>query len=283
MKHRRWLTYERRRMAEGMMFVSVWLIGFLAFMLYPLASSFKMSFTQSKLPNITEGPFVGLDNYKAVITDPSFGIYFTDTVVSSIVDIPIIIMFSLFVAVLLNKVLLGRLFFRAVFFAPAIIAGVVMRLLYDQDVSQVAIFDQLGGGTAFLNELFGAGLIDRIGVIMWRSSVEILIFLGGLQSIPRSQYEAAEVDGATVWECFWKITLPFMSPVVLLNVIYATIDAFTGPLNVMIIYMRDKIFYNLDFGFALAMSWLYLAAILVFVLIIVGVGRRFVFYAGDRT
>ncbi|MBP1988482.1 carbohydrate ABC transporter permease [Paenibacillus eucommiae] len=270
---KRFITYERRRMFEGIGFISLWLLGVLCFMLYPLATSLKISFTKSTLADLFNGEFVGFANYKAVLVDPVYSQIFAETLLHAGMDIPIIVMFSLFVAVLLNHALLGRTYFRALFFSPVILSGVVMGFLLNQQVGDITMFDQLGTGE----------LMSRIGLLMWRSSVEILIFLGGLQGIPRLQYEAAEVDGATAWECFWLITLPYLSPVILLNVIYATIDSFIDPLNELMVKIKDIAFYGLNFGNASALGWMYFVVVLLFVAIVISLGRRFVYYGGDRT
>ncbi|HEY0827384.1 MAG TPA: sugar ABC transporter permease [Bacilli bacterium] len=283
MKKSRIYSYERRRMYEGMGFISIWFIGFIAFMLYPLISSLKVSFTKSTLNDILGGPFIGFENYKSVFLDPQFSMYFLDTLTNSLMDIPIIVIFSLFVAVLLNSDIRGRGVFRAVFFIPVIISGVVMNRLFQQGVSDISIFDTLGGGMLLISDMIGSGLFNRMGLIFWRSSVEILIFLAALQGIPKSQYEAAQVDGATGWECFWKITLPYISPVVLLNMIYATIDTFTDPLNPMMDFLKNKIFSQFNFGYASALSWLYFLVAMIFIAVIIGIGRRFVTYGGDRS
>jgi ABC-type sugar transport system permease subunit len=280
-KRRRIYNYERRREVEGMMFVSIWFIGFLCFMLYPLYSSLKISFSHSTLINIMNGEYIGTANYKAVIVDPAFSTHFVDTLLRSLLDIPIIVIFSLFVAVLLNGKIVGESYFRAIFFIPVIIGGVVMKMLFQQNAADFSIFDKLAGGMLLISDIIGSDVFNRIGILFWRSSVEILIFLAGLQGIPRSQYEAAQVDGATVWECFWKITLPYMSPIVLLNFIYATIDSFTDPLNPIMDFLRHKVFTNMDFGYAAALSWMYFIVVMAFILIIFAVGRRMVYYAGD--
>lgn len=266
-------------MIEGMLFVSVWFIGFLCFMLYPLLSSLKISFTKSTLMNLMNGDYVGMGNYKTVITDPNFGPVFVDTLLAALIDIPIIVIFALFIATLLNKAFIGRTFFRSVFFIPVILSGVIMKFMFDQQLGHISIFDELGGGKEALNAMFGDAFVSRIGLIMWRSSVEILIFLGGLQGIPRSQYEAAEVDGATSWECFWKITLPYISPIILLNFIYAAVDSFTDPLSPMMAFIKLKMFS--DFGYAAAMSWMYLITVMIVIVVFLGIGRRFVYYAGE--
>ncbi|MBP1991745.1 carbohydrate ABC transporter permease [Paenibacillus eucommiae] len=284
MKNRKILRrfgYERRRMVEGMTFVSIWVIGFVLFMIYPLFYSLTISFTHSTLKDIFGGPFIGWDNYRSVVSSPQFATIFVKTLLNALLDIPTIVLFSLLCAVLLHRPMVGRVYFRAVFFVPVIIAGVVMRLLFEQNAADFSIFGKLAGGMLVVSDMIGSDLFDRIGVLMWRSSVETLIFLAGLQGIPRSQYEAAHIDGATVWESFWLITIPYLSPIILLNLIYATIDSFTEPLNPIIEYLKLLVFNHFNFGIAAAMSWMYFLVILVIVLIMIAVGRRYVYYGSD--
>lgn len=280
----RWpkLGYERRRSVEGMLFIAPWLAGFLAFLAYPLYSSLTISLTKSTLTNLTGGSYIGLENYKTAVVDPLFAIHFSSVFERALLDVPIIVIFSLFIAVLLNtRGLVGRNTFRAIYFVPVVVSGVVMTLLYQQEVLLVSAASDLDlGATAIGRQLSGA--LDRLGLICWRSSVEILIFLAGMQSIPRALYEAAEVDGATAWERFWKITLPSIAPIALLNVVYATIDTVMEPLNMMMAYIKFKLFMQTDFGVAAAMSWIYFLVAAVVVLAIMFAGRRLAFHGNRR-
>ncbi|OUS72147.1 hypothetical protein B1748_25150 [Paenibacillus sp. MY03] len=281
MRKKKLFGYERRRMFEGMFFVSPWVLGFAVFMLYPLYSSLKISFTSSTLSNLMGGNYVGITNYKNVTIDPNFGKLFLGTITRSLIDIPVVVIFALFIAVLLNSKIIGQSYFRAFFFVPVFIAGAVMNLLFANNPTDYSIFDKLAGGMMVVSDMIGSDVFNRIGLLFWRSSVEILIFLAGLQSIPRTQYEAAQVDGATAWECFWKITLPYLSGVILLNFIYATIDSFTESTNPIMKFMQMKVFEQLDFGYAASLSWMYFGVVLLFIAFIMIIGRRFVYYGGD--
>lgn len=260
-----------RRKLEGLLFSMPWIIGFLAFWLFPLGSSLLLSFTHSTVQNFFGGEFVKFDNYAAVIADVNFGTDFMGTLTNSLINIPIILIFSVFAATLLNQKIRGRWFFRAVFFMSVILAGAVLTVLYDIGGANIGIGEKMTGQMAFLKDLLGEELISRLGMVIWQSSVQILIFLTGLQSIPPSIFEAANIDGAGPWETFWKITLPYLSPIVLLNLIYSIIDSFTEPTNKIIEMIKVSIYTNFDFGFASALSWLYFILILIFIGLIVGV------------
>jgi len=275
------MGYERRRMLEGMGFVSLWGIGFIAFMLYPLFTSLRISFTESTLKDILGGPYNGWDNYRLVIEDPQFGTLFVKTLTMALADIPAIVLISLLCAVLLHRKMAGRGILRAMFFVPVVIAGVVLRYLFEQQAADFSVISDLADKLPIVGEMLGSAVFDRIGVLMWRSSVEILIFLAGLQSIPETQYEAAHMDGATAWESFWLITLPYLSPIVLLNFIYATIDSFTEPLNPIMDFLKLQVFAWMNFGYAAAMSWIYFFVVFLFVMLLLAIGRRFVFYGND--
>ena len=277
MRRRRY-RYEHRRIVEGYGFISIWLIGFTAFMLYPLLVSFKMSFSRPTLGNMLGGPFVGLHNYRDVVLDPQFGVYFVGTLGNALIDIPIIVIFSLFAAVLLNKQAIGIGLFRGIFFIPIIFSGVVMNRLFHQEVGHLPIFDSFVGGAMIVNQIIGTEVFNRLGLLVWRSSVEIMIFLAAMHNIPRSHYEAASVDGATSWETFYKITLPYIAPVVLLNIIYATIDSFTDPLSPIMEYMKRNLLNQMNFGFASALSWLYFGVALLFMGFAAILGRGVIGY-----
>ncbi|MCQ6560030.1 carbohydrate ABC transporter permease [Paenibacillus mendelii] len=282
MSKRRGYSLERRKVTEGYLFVSVWVIGFLAFTLYPLYMSLKISMTSGKISDILNGEFVGLDHYKRVLTDASFSQVFVDQILKSLMDAPIISIFALIAAVLLNGDIVGKRYFRAVFFAPVIISGLMIRILNSQGAADFSIFQELGSSALLISDIIGEDTFARMGTLLWRSSVEILIFLAGLQSIPRSLYEAAEMDGATPWECFWKITLPTISPIVLLSIIYATIDSFTEPDNQIMGYIRESTITRLDFSYGAAISWMYFLVILLIILIIFYVGRRVTVNEGSQ-
>lgn len=124
-------------------------------------------------------------------------------------------------------------------------------------------------------------IIDKVYVIIWKSGVQIVIFLAGLQSISKSLYECASVEGATAWESFWKITFPMISPIMLVNIVYTLIDSFTDSSNKTLEYIYTVIYKNVDYGFSAAMSFIYFTVILAIAGIITFFMSKIVFYMND--
>lgn len=277
------VSFERKRNLEGLIFVVPWLIGFIWFILVPLVLSIRISFFKTTLADLYGGAFIGFNNYVEIFKDPTYGETILNSFLTSLYQVPIVVGFALFVAVLLKQKFPGRIYFRVIFFIPVILAGVIMGYLFSNDVGSVSVFSSLLGGEnggsnrSLLALLFGGGLSSQIGAIMWKSSVEILIFLAALQSVPDILYEVVELDGATAWESFWHITLPYISPFVILNVVYAMVDSFVdssnpvmGLLNELTSGASGESFY----GMASALSWMYMLMALVTILVIVLLTRR---------
>ena len=221
---------------------------------------------------------------------------------------PIILIFSLFVAVLLNRKFIGRGVARAVFFLPVIVSTGIMETINAADVmsgmSEGGINDGSGGGGAteiistldveklFANMKVGQGLVEYVTVainniydIVNRSGVQMLIFLAGLQSISPAIYESVQIDGATSWETFWKITLPMISPMILVNGIYTIIDSFTTESNPVMVYVQSVYsdgtganYGNKASSISTAMAWIYFLIVGLVVALIAAIMSGFVFY-----
>ncbi len=224
------LTIRRRRIRDGYIFVMPWIIGFIFFFGGPIILSIRLSL--SKLVKVTgfTMQWLGFENYmKAFVYDVTFIPMFLQVVRNMFVNTPLIVVFSLFIAMLINRDLRCRWLFRVVFFFPVLLGtGYVMQQLLGYQVDQQSM--EVARGILLPKEMllyFGpriSGIIqmflDRFTIILWKSGVQILLFLAGLQGISPSLYEAAKCDSATEWEMFWKITLPMISPVILLNIVY---------------------------------------------------------------
>ena len=278
---------QRRQAWEGFMFVSPFVVGTLAFFLYPVIFSLYISFGEYTIvKEASTFEFLGWANYvNAFIEDTAFTDIFKTVVTDSLINTPLIVVFSLIIAIFLNKDFPGRGFFRTVYFLPFLLGtGYVMSILLGMDVGEEAmnmargillpegVREYLGATFTTLVETF----LGRITYVFWRSGVPIILFLSGLQNISVSLYESARVDGATEWEMLWKITLPMVSPIMLLVIVYVVIDSFSDTGNAMVTYFFDQAFSKQDFSYSAAISWVYFAFILLFVGLIFAVMKGFI-------
>ena len=180
--------------------------------------------------------------------------------------------------------------FRAIFFLPLIIGSAqVIRELAAQEVGgfalsqgvdwQQIVYTYLGAGAA---EQVSA-ILDRIIFVLWNTSVQMLVFLAGLNSIPGTLYEAARVDGANDWDRFWKITLPLMTPVVLVNIVYTIVNSFTDTFNLVLSYVQEVAFAGgFRLGYAAALGWVYFLVVGIMLGIVIYLASRFTFYVGEQ-
>lgn len=284
------LSLKSRRALLGLAFISPWLLGFIFLFATPLLQSIRFSFSNlSVAPGGYVLDFVGLKNFKdALLVDATFNRILIDSVGAMLLNVPMILFFSLFTATLLNQKFKGRTMARAIFFLPVILASSavaaaesagLINLMGDASVvestadggasfnviSIVRMLADVGLPLAYVDYIVEA--IMRIYEIISRSGVQILIFLAALQSVPGSMYEVAKIEGATAYESFWKITFPMVSPLILTNVIYTIIDSFAGSPVTQAIYQTA--FKTQNFGLSSAMSWLY-TLVIGLVLLVVG-------------
>ena len=299
-KRRKVASLDKRKARAGWVFVLPFVIGFAIVYLPIIWNSLKMSFYELTILN--GGGFslewVGLENYQyALFKDSSF----TETLVKGMkelaFDVPAILLFSLFMAVLLNQKMAGRALFRAIFFIPVILSTGIMNILgsYMEDASGV----NDGSGSSTANEIVstmdierlfssmkvGQGLVDfvkdminNIYDIVNRSGVQMLIFLAGLQSISPAIYEACRIDGATAWETFWKITFPMISPMILVNAVYTIIDSFTTDSNSVMKYIQTVYTSSGGMVRSSAMAWMYFLLVMLILALLGGIFSAFVFY-----
>jgi len=287
------LTLRRRNALNGYLFITLWLVGLIIFFLIPLFQNFSLSLTDARLNTIRDNSykFIGIQNYiEAFSVDIEFVPYLIDTFTSLVLDVPFILAFSLAVAMLAIQRLPGSTVFRAVFFLPVVIgSSIVVGRMFDQFGPQMVLFRgqsaqeflyvYLGNNMpAFLN------FLSRSVFVLWRSGVQILIFIAGLKSIDPMLYEVAQVDGASPWSQFWKITLPMLSPVILINIVYTIIDSFTDYFNTVLRYIRVVTFQQSEMriGYPSALGNIYFILIFLLVIIIFAVVSRVTFYRGER-
>ena len=287
------LTLRRRNALNGFLFISIWMAGLLVFFLLPLIRNFALSVTDAQVSTVRDNSykFIGIQNYiEAFSVDIEFLPYLLDTLQNLVVDVPVILAFSLAVALLAVQPMRGNAVFRAIFFLPVVIgSAVVVGRLFDQLGNQLVLF-RGQAAQQFLYIYLGDRLpyfinfLSRSVFILWRSGVQILIFIAGLKSIDPALYEVAQVDGASPWSQFWKITLPMLSPVILINITYTIIDSFTDYFNTVLRYIRVVTFQQnaMRLGYPSALGVIYFVLIFALVIIIFAVVSKFTFYRGER-
>lgn len=278
---------ERRKAITGYMFILPFILGFLVFMVRPFLHSFYMSFCDVELG---EGEFrmiwTGMNNLNwAFRIDPEFSRKLVEEIVRMFVYSLAIMVFSFFVALLLNQKFRGRSFVRAVFFLPVILSsGVMLGLESDNSLMKnlqetVAAAGETSGIsiTAALEEILrttGVGvkafekvfeIMDNIYTVAIASGIQIIIYLSGLQTIPTSMYEAADIEGCTKWESLWKITFPMISSLFLVNWIYTVIDFCMRSDNAVMKKITTTMQQNIEYGHASVMSWAYFLVVILIV------------------
>lgn len=292
------LSLVEKRSLSGYLFTLPLTIGFILFFLYPLIQSILFSLSQLKITaDGYELIYQGVENYRyALLVDPDFNRVFIETIGKTISDVPLILGFSFFAAILLNKKFKGRALARIIFFLPVILgAGVVLKLEQSDYITNLLN----AGGPQLDNLFFGEAAmenfllslkfpeafleyiimaVDYIPDIVKSSGIQILIFLAGLQSIPGSLYEAADVEGTTGWEKFWLITLPLMSPLILVNIVYTIIASFTSIDNRLLSYIQTTSFGGVGYGVGTAMAWVYFILIMIILAVLFAIFSSKVFY-----
>ena len=276
-------TLRRQEAVSGYVFLLPWLAGFLLFTFYPFFYSLFLSFNEVTIaPTGIETSFVGARWYiEAFREDPTFLPSLFDTVKFIGFSTPVIVVMAMIMALLLNNKFFGRTFFRAVFFfSVTIISGpVVNELLFNNAASVITpenftVYQIVESLPLFLSVPL-LYVFDNIVVIMWFSGVQIIIFIAGLQKIGKPLYEAASIDGASVWQIFWKIILPFIKPVILLNSIYTVVmlSAFSG--NKISGEISSKMtLTGKVYGYSSALSWIFFAVLAVMLLTVFVIFRR---------
>jgi oligogalacturonide transport system permease protein len=264
----------------GLLFVSPWVIGFAIFTAFPLLYSLYLSFQKVKIT--TDGiqtEFIKFENFQyAFVVDAVFTNRLMQYLEEMVISVPIIIVFSLIIALLLNQKVKFRGMFRTIFFLPVIIAsGPVMKELIDQGITTIPTIEKYAIYQALTEspDGFFTGillyLIKNLIMILWFSGVQILIFLAALQKMDKQIYEAAKIDGASNWETFWKITLPSLFPMIIVNTIYTIVMYSIFSLNPIIEHIQTNMFkVETGFGYASALSWIYFLIIALALILSVG-------------
>jgi multiple sugar transport system permease protein len=300
-KSRRMTTSTRRSLMWGLLFVSPWIVGFLVFTVYPMIQSLFISFTRYDL--LRPAVPIGLANYTELFTeDPNFGKVVYNTFYYVLLSAPLGVISAFLMAALLNTKIVMRSTFRGMFFFPAIVPAVVTATIW-----QFLLNSQYGAVNATLASL-GMPIIPFLSnpdlikptlilIHIWAQGSAILVFLAALQDVPRSLYEAAEIDGAGYWQRFWKVTMPLCTPAILYNMVTAFIVGFQvftlpyllvgvngGPERAGQMYaalLYDNAFRFLRMGKASALAWVMFVVIMFFTILLFRSSARWVYYGGS--
>ncbi len=261
---------EQIKSRYGWLFISTWLVGVVLFFAIPVIQSIIYSFSDTTVSTVE---WAGVKYYDHILNkDPNYTRWLTMSLTSFIYSLPIIVILSLILAILLNQKFRGRLFFRALYFVPVIIAtGVVIELISGMsgsDMTSSSANESVAGGMFSVRDVIAIlelptevatyvqKIISNIFDLIWNSGVQTILFLAGLQSIPSSLYEVSKVEGATKWEEFWFITFPSLSNVTLLVIVYTMVELFVSKDSPVVSQayglMRSGIFDR-----ASAMMWFY--------------------------
>ncbi|MBQ4900291.1 sugar ABC transporter permease [Paenibacillus sp. Marseille-P2973] len=294
------LTKESRRQGRLFyFFISPWLIGFIVFALFPVLASLYYSFTEYDIIHAPD--FIGLGNYTELFQDEQFWNSIRVTLKYTFISVPLTLLMSLGFAMLINQKVPFRGFFRTAMYFPSMISGVSMALLW------FWVFNPQAGLFNYILSIFGVEPIHwfldekyamwaLIIMSFWGVGAGMLIFLAGLQGVPASLVEAAKLDGAGRLRTFWNVTLPLISPVFLFQLIMGLIESFQvftqaytitqgGPNYSTWFYVYNiyiNAFKNFRYGYASAMSWILLAAVMLVTFFIMKMSNRYVYYEGGK-
>ncbi len=306
------ISYERKKSLYGYGFIALWAIGTLWLFVLPVITSLWYSLCDTQLLSKSDALLHGMTTAGIYTEWNEFGNYikaftgdttFLPALANSLADIGpkaiVILIFSLFIAVILNQKFRGRTLARSIFFLPVLVATGPVISVINGDMASQGISDASQFSTLFKTDLV-TELMEFIGIyninqtftdiikditsdvlnLVWNSGIQILIFLSALQTIPPSAKEAASMEGATAWEFFWKITFPYISPMILSNLVYTIIDAFVSTDNEVMEYVL-QLSRNWEHGYSAALAWIYFAIIGACLAVITVIVNKFVFYEND--
>lgn len=287
--------YQTRKKWYGFTFVLPWLIGCALFFLLPLFSTFRYAFQSLQAsPAGFSATGVGWENFRKLFFEDADFLPALVASLGDLIQIPLILVYSLFFAMLIKRDFRGRTFMRAVAFMPVIIGSGVLMGILKEDVFSAgvrsgsantylfsagnipALLSSMGIGTGVVN--FVSEIINRVFDLTWRSGVQIMLFLAGLHGVPGYLYEASALEGAGGFTQFWKVTLPMLSPIILLNTVYSVIDMMNDFGNGIIQSINYTMFGLIKFGYASAMSVAYFLVIMLVLALTALLLSRFIIY-----
>ena len=306
-KKRKARNLRRRNAIAGYLFISPFIVGFLLFLVKPMIESFQMSLSKVIIAASQKEGGTGFimerittwkesNYYRAFFYDPDYKNRLVDSLKNMAIQVPAIIVFSFFIALILNQEFKGRGFVRAIFFLPVILSsGVIVGLEYNntlmsgmKDViaesgdgfsitaSLETILRTTGIGGKILDPVFK--IIEGVYDVALASGIQIIIFISGLQTVSTSMYEAAKIEGCTAWESFWKITFPLVSSMILVNLVYTTVDFLMRTDNQVMDLITLKVNPQMEYGLSAAMAWSYFAIVAAVLGILSAIISKKVYY-----
>lgn len=292
----------RRKNRVGYLFILPFVVGLFAIFLPCLIKSLIYSFQNVSIGSggFTAAP-AGWSNYhRLFFVDVTFRVQLLNAVKSILVDTMLILIFSFFVANVLNQKFIGRSAARAILFLPVILATGLISAVQHNDMSMGlygnaaagSITDTVSGGAFDLESLillvaadlntdvveFLVDSVNNTATVINNSGVQILVFMAALQSIPQSVFEASRVEGATAWQEFWKITFPMVTPMLLVNLVYTIVDTFTRPEYGILELVEQQAFERNNMGYASAISWVFFVLIAITLLLVTGLVSKRIQY-----
>ncbi|MCH5264339.1 MAG: sugar ABC transporter permease [Lachnospiraceae bacterium] len=292
-------TLAFKNAVAGYLFICPFIIGFIMFLVIPLIQSLQMSFSSVELEGGLSMTWTGIENYRyAFQVDAEFVPDLLGELARMATNVPATLIFSFFIALLLNQTFKGRGAVRAIFFLPVILSsGVIIglesnnQLLQDmqevinsssQDTSITGVLESIlvTSDSSPMSTMFQYvfDIINSVYDIAIASGIQIIIFLSALQTISPSMFEAAKIEGCTAWESFWKITLPMVSSMILVNIVYTVIDFFLKTDNTVMEKVTTEIGEKLQYGTGSAMAWIYFLCVIVALGIVSLIISRRVYY-----
>lgn len=291
------MTRETKNLLKGLAFLSPWLIGFAAFTLIPVALSLYYSFCNYSL--VQSPLFCGWDNYRLLLHDDVFWLVLRNTLIYAAMALPGGLILSLALALLLNRKVPGQSIFRTIVFIPSLVPTIASAALWlwllNQKLGLVNVILQSVGihGPGWLTDT--RWVLPALALMsLWSVGNTVIIYLAGLQDVPRELYEAAGLDGANAWHKFWHVTLPMISPVIFFNLVIAIIgvlQVFDAPYLMtsggpdrasyfFTYYLYDCGFTYLKMGYASAMAWIQLLIVLTLTGLAFWSSKKWVYYQG---
>jgi len=295
------LTLEGKNAVAGYLFILPFLLGLFAFIFLPIMESLHMVFSVVNIDLVKKGfsmDFSGMDNLKRVLMiEPGFNRLLVEEIGRMLLIVPAVIIFSLFASLILNQEFKARGIVRAIFFLPVILSSGIMIGLESNNTLLSSMADIIKEGNLMKSSVTGVledilvtegaasdfmayifQTINKIYDIAMASGIQIIIFLSALQTIPPSMFEAAKIEGATNWECFWKITFPMISPLILVNVVYSVVDYFIRTDNRVMEKIRVTMMQRMEYGFSTAMAWVYFFTVILIIGIAMALISKKVYY-----